>query len=165
MTEHPMRRKDRQLSLEETWQVVQRGTHGVLCLTDADGWPYGVPMNYAVSNGRLYLHCAKAGHKLEALVQNDRACFTIVTQAQVVPEHITTLYESAMVFGTAHLVTDPQEHDAALAALIDTLGQVSPSLRDQYIAKKSKNTAVLVLTPLRLTGKASRTYTPVTQRM
>lgn len=165
MTEHPMRRKDRQLSLEETWQVVRRGTHGVLCLTDADGWPYGVPMNHVVMDGKLYLHCAKAGHKLEALAQNDRACFTIVTQAQVVPEHITTLYESAMVFGTARLATETREHDAALAALIDTLGQVSPAIREQYIAKKSKNTAVLVLEPLRLTGKASRSYKPVTQRM
>lgn len=165
MTERPMRRKDRQLSLEETWQVVRRGTHGVLCLTGEDGWPYGVPMNYAVLDGKLYLHCAKAGHKLEAIAQNDRVCLTIVTQAQVVPEHITTLYESAMVFGTARLVTAPQEHDAALGALIDTLGRVSPDIRNQYIAKKSKNTAVLAIEPLRLTGKASRSYKPVTQRM
>lgn len=165
MTDKPMHRKDRQLSQEEAWKALAQGTHGVLCLAGEDGWPYGVPMNYVLLDGSLYLHCARSGYKLEAIARDQRVCFTVVTKAQVIPEHITTLYESVMVLGRAYVVEHPQEHDAALAALINTLGRVTPEIRDQYIAKKSKNTTVVRIRPLRLTGKASRQLIPVTQRM
>ena len=117
MTDKPMHRKDRQLSQEEAWQALAQGSHGVLCLVGEDGWPYGVPMNYVLLDGSLYLHCARSGYKLEAIARDERVCFTVVTQARLIPEHITTLYESVMVLGRAHVVEHPHEHDAALAAL------------------------------------------------
>ena len=52
-----------------------------------------------------------------------------------------------MVLGRAALVTDQATHQAALAHLVDALGRVSPDLRDQYIARRGQNTAVLVIPP------------------
>ena len=54
---------------------------------------------------------------------------------------------------------------AALGSLIDTLGDVTPEIKAQYLAKKAKNTTLLRIQPLQITGKASRSYVPVTQRM
>lgn len=38
-------------------------------------------------------------------------------------------------------------------------------LRDQYIARRGQNTAVLVIRPVHLTGKAKRDFRPIQQRM
>ena len=67
--------------------------------------------------------------------------------------------------GYVKLVTDQATHQAALAHLVDALGRVSPDLRDQYIARRGQNTAVLVIRPVHLTGKAKRDFRPIQQRM
>ena len=103
MTERPMRRKDRQFSAADARAILAKGTHGVLSVVGDGGWPYAVPMNYTVMGTQIYLHCARAGYKLDAIARDDRVCFTVVTQAQVIPAHITTLYESVVVLGRAQV--------------------------------------------------------------
>ena len=103
MTERPMRRKDRRLSAADGRAILAKGTHGVLSVVGDGGWPYAVPMNYTVMGTQIYLHCARAGYKLDAIARDDRVCFTVVTQAQVIPAHITTLYESVVVLGRAQV--------------------------------------------------------------
>lgn len=160
MTERPMRRKDRQLSAADARAILAKGTHGVLSVVGDGGWPYAVPMNYTVMGTQIYLHCARAGYKLDAIARDDRVCFTVVTQAQVIPAHITTLYESVVVLGRAQVVTAEEERLAALGSLIDTLGDVTPEIKAQYLAKKAKNTTLLRIQPLQITGKASRVLRP-----
>ena len=159
MTERPMRRKDRQLSAADARAILAKGTHGVLSVVGDGGWPYAVPMNYTVMGTQIYLHCARAGYKLDAIARDDRVCFTVVTQAQVIPAHITTLYESVVVLGRAQVVTAEEERLAALGSLIDTLGDVTPEIKAQYLAKKAKNTTLLRIQPLQITGKAIRWVT------
>lgn len=165
MEYRPMRRKDRQLSQEEAWAILKENDYGVLAVTGDEGWPYAVPMNYFVLDGALYLHCAREGHKLDAIARDDRVCFTVVAQHQVIPDHITTVYQSAVVFGTAALVEDDQERLALLAALIDALGEVSPAIKAKYIQNKQAKTALVKITPQHITAKANLKYVPVTQRM
>lgn len=145
MTPRPMHRQDRQLPQEEAWALLTQGTYGVLSVVGDEGWPYAVPMHYTVMDGQIYLHCAKTGYKLDAIARDDRVCFTV------------TLREE--------LVQDQATHQAALAHLVDALGRVSPDLRDQYIARRGQNTAVLVIRPIHLTGKAKRDFRPIQQRM
>ena len=92
-------------------------------------------------------------------------CFTVTLREELVQDHATSLYESVVVLGRAALVTDQATHQAALAHLVDALGRVSPDLRDQYIARRGQNTAVLVIRPIHLTGKAKRDFRPIQQRM
>ena len=161
----PMRRSRQLLTPEQAWALLEKGSYGVLAVQGDGGWPYAVPMNYTVMGTQIYLHCARAGYKLDAIARDDRVCFTVVTQAQVIPAHITTLYESVVVLGRAQVVTAEEERLAALGSLIDTLGDVTPEIKAQYLAKKAKNTTLLRIQPLQITGKASRSYVPVTQRM
>ncbi|MFR2155733.1 MAG: pyridoxamine 5'-phosphate oxidase family protein [Evtepia gabavorous] len=153
MTERPMRRKDRQFSAADARAILAKGTHGVLSVVGDGGWPYAVPMNYTVMGTQIYLHCARAGYKLDAIARDDRVCFTVVTQAQVIPAHITTLYESVVVLGRAQVVTAEEERLAALGSLIDTLGDVTPEIKAQYLAKKAKNTTLLRIQPCKSQGK------------
>ena len=49
--------------------------------------------------------------------------------------------------------------------MFKSIGDVTPEIKAQYLAKKAKNTTLLRIQPLQITGKASRSYVPVTQRM
>ena len=46
-----MRRNKQALSQEECEQVLRRATSGVLSLISSDGFPYGVPLSYALVDG------------------------------------------------------------------------------------------------------------------
>ena len=165
MLNRPIRRKDRQLPSEEALSILKSGAYGVLSVADAKGWPYGVPVNYIVLDGNIYLHCAKKAAIMEIISLNDKVCFTVVTNHQLVPEHITALYESVIVFGHAAAVTEETERHLVLEGLIDILADVSPEIRTGYIEKKGDNTGLVRIIPAKITGKASRAYVPVTERM
>ena len=118
-----MRRKRQQLSLEETEAVLGRCSAGTLAVLGDDGYPYAVPLSYVYTDGRLYFHCAKSGHKLDAIRACDKVCFTVIDKDDVIPEKFTTAFRSAVVFGRARIVTDEAELLAAMRALA---GKYSP---------------------------------------
>ena len=51
-----MRRKDRQLLQEDAMAILMKGEYGILSTSGEDGSPYGVPVSYAVGNGKIYIH-------------------------------------------------------------------------------------------------------------
>ena len=61
-----MRRNGQELPLEECTAILNRGTSGVLALSGDDNYPYAVPVSYAYDGYKLYFHCAKSGHKIDA---------------------------------------------------------------------------------------------------
>ena len=81
-----LRRKKQALSGAECEAVLERGTHGVLALAGDDGYPYAVPLSYLYADGKLVFHCAKAGHKMDAVARCNKASFCVVDRDQVVPE-------------------------------------------------------------------------------
>ncbi len=165
MLDRPIRRKDRQLSREEALALLDQGVYGVLSVIGDEGWPYGVPMHYLYWEGALYLHCAKEGHMLESIARDARVCFTVVPRHTLVPDHITALYESVIVFGTADRVEDEAQRQQILDALVERLARVSPEHKAQYIQSKAARTGLVRIRPVRITGKANRQYIPLTQRM
>lgn len=112
-----MRRSKQQLTDEDAWAVLNTGTWGVLAVSGDDGFPYTVPLNYVVHNGAIYFHCAKAGHKLDAILACDKVSFCVVDRDTVVPEEFTSYYRSTVAFGRAHVVEDEAEKQESLIAL------------------------------------------------
>ena len=78
-----MRRKRQALSKEECEEILLRATSGVLAVSGDDGYPYAVPLSYVYEEGKLFFHCAKAGHKLDAIFRNEKASFGVVGQDKV----------------------------------------------------------------------------------
>lgn len=78
-----MRRKKQQLSSEESTQVLENGTHGVLAVSGQNGYPYTVPLSYVYEKGKIFFHCAKAGHKLDALKKEAKVSFCVVDQDDI----------------------------------------------------------------------------------
>ena len=104
-----MRRKRQLLSEEETSAILYRGTSGVLSLAGDDGYPYGVPISYVYDGEKIYFHCAKSGHKLDAIRRDARASFCVIDKDEVVPEEYTSYFRSVIVFGTICIIEDERE--------------------------------------------------------
>ncbi|MGB7760067.1 MAG: pyridoxamine 5'-phosphate oxidase family protein [Bryobacteraceae bacterium] len=151
-----IRRTDRALPEDQARQILARAEHGVLATLGADGWPYGVPVNHVLSGDVLYLHCAAEGHKLENIAHEERVSFCAVAGATVLPARLSTLYESAVVFGRAAVVMDPAEKLRALELLaVRFCGGMTPEA-ERTIANSASQAAVVRIRVERITGKAHR---------
>ena len=103
-----MRRFKQQLSQEECEQILKEATHGVLGLIGDDGYPYTVPLSHVYRDGRIYFHCAREGHKIDAIKNNEKVSFCVVSQDEVMPKERTTAYISVIAFGKAKIVDDEE---------------------------------------------------------
>ncbi len=104
-----MRRKLQQLPPEECERILREGKTAVLALAGDDGYPYAVPVNYVYDGGKIYFHCAKTGHKLDALRRCERVSVCVVDRDDVAPERLATDYMSVVVFGRARILEDDEE--------------------------------------------------------
>lgn len=149
-----MRRKRQILTQEDCAAVLVRGTAGVLALSGDDGYPYAVPLSYIFDGKHIYFHCAKAGHKLDAIKQNNKASFCVVDQDQIVSEEYTTYFRSVIAFGTIRILEDASEKRAAIEKLAvkyapdDTLEH-----RRQMIDRDWGPLCMLEMTIEHMTGK------------
>ena len=96
-----MRRKKQQLAPERVEEILSRRTAGTLAVLGDEGYPYAVPLSYVYHNGRIYFHCAKAGHKLDAIRGCDKVSFCVIDQDEIVSAEFTTYFRSVIVFGRA----------------------------------------------------------------
>ena len=151
-----MRRRERELSEEEAREILGRADHGVLATVGEDGWPYAVPLNHVLLGNVLYIHCASEGHKLENIANEGRVSYCAVASAKVMPSTLSTLYESAVVFGRAALVKDADEKSTALMALLARFRGDSPAQGEEALRNCGSDPVIIRIEIARLTGKAHR---------
>lgn len=149
-----MRRKKQQLSMEESRRILDEGTSGVLALSGDEDYPYAVPISYVYDGDRLYFHCAKSGHKLDAVRRNPKASFCVIGQDQVLPEKYTTLFRSVIVFGTIRILEEDDEKRRAIEKLaLKYAPEDTRQNREAYIEKDWKPLCMLEMTVEHITGK------------
>lgn len=112
-----MRRFKQELNQNEIEKILQFNTSGVLGLIDGNGYPYSVPLSYVYSNGKIFFHSAKSGHKIDAIKNCNRATFCIIDKDDVQPEKYTTFYKSIIAFGNVEIVNDSKETLIAIKEL------------------------------------------------
>ena len=152
-----MRRNQQALSQEDCIAVLNRGTSGVLALDGDDGYPYALPISYVYDEGKLYFHCAKSGHKLDAVRRNAKASFCVIDQDSVVPEEYTSYFRSVIAFGTMRILENEGEKRAALEKLAVKYAPAdSDDHRRQAIADYWAAVCMLELKVDHLTGKQAR---------
>ena len=113
----PMRRSRQALGIDACKEVLSRGTSGVLALLGDGGWPYAVPMSYAFDGEKLYFHCAREGHKLDAIRREARASFCVVDRDDVKPAEYTSYFRSVIIFGRVRVLEDEAQKRAAIELL------------------------------------------------
>lgn len=151
-----VRRKDRVMeSPQQMEQLLEQAAVGRLALVTEEG-PYLVPVNFLFLGGSIFVHCAQAGRKFEALKADGRVCFEVDEAGpQVLSARgcgISQLYRSVICFGTASFVEDRAEKHAILTRMIEKYVpasyQVSPMNEDNLA-----NTALVKIAVDTMTGK------------
>lgn len=156
----PMRRKGQQMTDEACRAALRRGKEGVLAVAGDDGYPYAVPVNYFYDGEKVYLHCAKEGHKIDAVRRSDKVSFCVIDEDEVVPEEYSTAYRSVILFGRARLIEDPAAMTGLLDALAARFVKDAPPERAAYIRKYIAAVAVMEITVEHMTGKEGRLLRP-----
>lgn len=125
-----------------------------LAICDAEG-PFCVPVNFARSEGTLYVHSAMRGRKAAAL-ENGTVGFSAVTSTEIkqAEQACKWGYHFESVRGTAHshLVTDEQERNDAVDAIVRHYAGESLPL-DAAVMRK---TAVFALVMGEVTARIKR---------
>ena len=146
-----MRRKRQQLPNNECIEILEKNTSGTLAVSGDDGYPYAVPLSYVYADGKIYFHCAKTGHKLDAIRRNPKASFCIIDSDNIVPEKFTTCFKSVIAFGTARIM-ETDEMRPAIELLAD---KYSPNIegRDEEIDREYSALCMIEFTIEHMTGK------------
>ncbi|MEA4813979.1 MAG: pyridoxamine 5'-phosphate oxidase family protein [Oscillospiraceae bacterium] len=147
-----MRRINQKLTDTECAEILARGTSGVLAVSGDDGYPYAVPLSYVFADGKIYFHCAKTGHKLDALQRSDKVSFCVVDSDEVVPEKYTTYFRSVIVFGRVRAIADEAGKRAALDTLAEKYSPFEKG-REAEVEGALPRVCTLVLEPEHITGK------------
>lgn len=149
-----LRRKKQALSQEECTAVLNRGTSGVLALAGDDDYPYAVPISYVYDGEKLYFHCAKSGHKLDAICRNPKASFCVIDKDEIVPEEYTTYFRSVIVFGKIRILEDDGEKRSAIEKLaLKYAPDNTLESRKEAIEKEWKPLCTLEMVPEHISGK------------
>ncbi len=149
-----MRRKNQALPREDCAAILGRGTSGVLALSGEGGYPYAVPISYVYHGGKLYFHCAKAGHKLDAIRREPRASFCVIDEDRVVPAEYTTYFRSVIAFGRIRVLEEEGEKLAAIERLAEKYApEDTPQGRRNAIHREWAPLCMLEMSIDHLTGK------------
>jgi nitroimidazol reductase NimA-like FMN-containing flavoprotein (pyridoxamine 5'-phosphate oxidase superfamily) len=147
-------RKNKQLSTEECVRVLETEKRGVLSVIGDHDYPYGMPMNhwYNEEDGKIYFHCGKIGHRLDALKRNSKVSFCTYDQGYRTPDHWALNVKSVIVFGRMEIVDDP-----------DRIVEITTKLSRKFIQDEAyikaeiephlRGTLLLALTPEHMCGK------------
>lgn len=103
-----MRRFKQQLTDEECIAILQEEKRGTLAVHGEDGYPYALPINYWYDEAEntVWFHCAKVGHKIDAMRADNRVCFTVWQQGPREENDWWYHMKSVVCFGRAELIED-----------------------------------------------------------
>lgn len=106
-----MRRIKQMLSDEECIRILKEQPRGVLSMIGDGGYPYGVPLDhwYCEEDGKLYFHCAKEGHKLDAIRDCDKVSYCVMDQGFRKEGEWALNIRSIIIFGRMKEVEDPDK--------------------------------------------------------
>lgn len=152
-------------SIEETESFLQEMSFGVLGLHNGE-YPYLVPLNFAYTNGNIYVYGSKIGLKMEALGEDLRVSFSVAKEYAIIPSYYsdpvfacpaTAYFKSVLIRGKAAVVVDLAEKAEALSALMEKLqpeggyDPIDPNI--PAYASRVKGVAVVRITPEHLSAK------------
>ena len=148
-----MRRKEKEiLDREEIESIIKKADVCRLGLSD-NNIPYIVPLNFGYRDSCLYFHTPKVGKKIDMIKGNNRVCFELDINHEVVradnPCDWNMKYQSVIGYGRAFLLEDIDEKRQALDVIIEHYsGQTG-----EYAEKLVDRLAVIKVQIESMTGK------------
>lgn len=147
-------RKKSEISLSDCIAILERQKRGVLSVMGENGYPYGMPMNhfYSSEDNKIYFHCGKAGHRLDALKNCDKVSFCVYDEGEKLDNDWALNFKSVIVFGRMEIIDDMQR-------IVDITTKLSHKFTadEEYIKGEidafGKETLLLALTLEHICGK------------
>ena len=133
--------------------------------------PYVVPLLFAFKDGNIYLHSSDSGMMMQFLRNNPSVCFEVEEFLDDVPAALpckwSNTYRSVIAFGTAHVLTDPDEKTAGLHSIVAKYAgdEVARTLTKDMVEEYRsmllrRRTAVFKIRIDQITGKRFETEKP-----
>lgn len=152
-----MRRSERQLDSKSSENILMEQNHGVLSVHGDGGYPYGVPVNYAYFDGKIYIHgTARESHKADSIRKNGNVCFTVVSEHELEAESFAVNYASVIVFGRAGIIEEKEEILSSMPAVMEGLAPGMEKKAKQLCEQMVDSLIMIEITPEHITGKAGR---------
>ena len=112
------------------------------------------PLTIFYQDNKIYFHCAKAGHKIDAIKKHNKVSFTVIAQDDIISEEFTTYFKSVIAFGTAHIIEDDVEKRTAMEKLTAKFTpDQSEQKRSETIAAQFSALGMIEMTIEHMTGK------------
>lgn len=150
-----MRRINQLLDPKEVTAVLGRCTNGVLACHGDAGYPYAVPLNFVYHNEKLYFHCAKAGHKLDAIIKEPKVSFAVIDEDTIVSSEYTSYFRSVIAFGKARIVEGDEWFDA-FKALVEKYSGDQPEAAKISEIEACKRSHIIAIDIEHMTGKQAK---------
>lgn len=173
-----MRRKDREMSREFAYEVIDKSRFGTLATIGEDESPYCVPISTAREGEKLYFHSAKQGTKIDNIKRSPNVCMSFVGDLRVpspmtredcekaireagsigsiASKKFTTEFESAVVKGRVTIVEDYEEKKKALRLISEKYTPENMPYFDKAIEASLDITCVLRLDFTSVKGKRKK---------
>ena len=147
-----MRRFKQELTTEECMEVLKAQPRGVLSVHGEDGYPYGFPMDYLYRDGKLYFHCAKEGHKIDAITADNRVSFCVYDEGFRKDGEWALNIKSIIIFGK---IRKMEESEINREIMYDMGMKYYPTSEgvEEEIKKAMSRVQLLELTVDHMTGK------------
>jgi hypothetical protein len=147
---------DKEISDPEILEMILNQSKVCRIALNNGEFPYIVPFNYGYGDGVLYFHSATTGKKIDLIRKNNKACFEIEYDSQIIPDEKackwTAKYRSVIGYGTVDIITDRVEKVKGLDTIMSHYGKSGYQLYDE---KQVENLVILKLTINKMTGKQS----------
>lgn len=153
-----MRRKNQALTLEECKEILFKGKTGILSVLGDDDYPYCVPLNFIYLNSKIYFHCAKEGHKIDAIKKHNKVSFCVIDKDEVVPEMFATDFRSIIAFGKARIMETDEMMPAILSFTKKYCQKASNDSIEKEINKDFGRLCMVEIEIEHLTGKQAIDY-------
>ncbi len=149
-----MRRFKQQVSTEECIEILRKAPRGVLAVLGDEDYPYAFPVNfiYNEDDGKIYFHCAKQGHKLDAVRKHDKVSFCVYNEGFRKENDWALNITSVVIFGRIKEIEDVEK----TYTMVKKLGmKYYPTVDgvEETFKQTARNVLGLELTIDHMTGK------------
>ena len=151
-----MRRFKQQISDEECIRILKEQPRGVLSMLGDDGYPYGIPLDhwYSEDDNKLYFHCAKTGHKLDAIAAYDKVSYCVMDEGYRKEGEWALNISSVVIFGKARIVDDEEDElKHRIAVNLCRKFTDDEAFLQKELTHALPRAAFIELTPEHMTGK------------
>ena len=151
-----MRRFKQQISEEECIRILEEQPRGVLSMLGDDGYPYGIPLDhwYSEDDDKLYFHCAKTGHKLDAIASCDKVSYCVMDEGYRKEGEWAFNFNSVVIFGKARIVGDEEDElKHRIAVNLCRKFTDDEAFIQKELTHALPRAAFIELTPEHMTGK------------